>query len=187
MAASTREGEEEKVLSGIEPLLQRPSAPLLLLVPRHPERFDKVEQLCLDKGLKVQRRSRADVLSKDTQVLLGDSMGEMLAYYSLADIAFVGGSLVDTGCQNVLEPAALAIPVVVGPSQFNFATICKQLEAAGALKTVPDSDALTQVVRDLLDNEETRIAMGQAGRAIVKQNQQALPLLMEEISRLLAH
>lgn len=185
MAASTREGEEEKVLSGIKPLLQRPSAPLLLLVPRHPERFDKVEQLCLDKGLKVQRRSRTDALSRDTQVLLGDSMGEMLAYYSLADIAFVGGSLVDTGCQNVLEPAALAIPVVVGPSQFNFATICKQLEAAGALKTVPDSDAFSQAIGDMLDCEETRLAMGRAGRAVVEQNQQALPLLVKRISSLL--
>lgn len=187
MAASTRDGEEEKVLSGIVPLLQYASAPLLLLVPRHPERFDKVEQLCLDMGVKVQRRSSAETLNPDTQVLLGDSMGEMLAYYSLADIAFVGGSLVDTGCQNVLEPAALALPVVVGPSQYNFATICSQLKAAGALKTVPDSAALTQAVGELLENEEARIAMGRAGRAVVEQNQQALPLLIERIAALLAN
>lgn len=187
MAASTREGEEEKVLSGIKPLFHSTPAPLLLLVPRHPERFDKVEKLCLDQGLKVQRRSSAESLNEDTQVLLGDSMGEMLAYFSLADIAFVGGSLVDTGCQNVLEPAALALPVVVGPSQYNFATICSQLQAAGALKTVPDSEALTQVVGELLENEEARIAMGRAGRAIVEQNQQALPLLLERIKSLLVH
>lgn len=187
MAASTRDGEEEKVLAGIKPLLHSTPAPLLLLVPRHPERFDKVEKLCLDQGLNVQRRSSAASLNTDTEVLLGDSMGEMLAYYSLADIAFVGGSLVDTGCQNVLEPAALALPVVVGPSQYNFATICSQLQAAGALKTVQNSAGLTQAVGELLENEEARNAMGRAGRAVVEQNQQALPRLLERITDLLGH
>ena len=81
-------------------------------------------------------RSDNGKVSQQTQVVIGDSMGEMLDYYSVANIAFVGGSLVNTGCQNVLEPAALGIPVVVGPSQFNFATICKQLEHSGALTTV---------------------------------------------------
>jgi len=185
IAASTREGEEEKVLSAIRPLMHRSPTPLLLLVPRHPERFDKVEQLCMNQNLTIQRRSNSESLNDQTQVILGDSMGEMLAYYSLANIAFVGGSLVDTGCQNVLEPAAMGLPVVVGPSQYNFATICAQLEKAGALLTVTDSAALTDALAKLLDDANARSEMGRAGREVVEKNQQALPLLMEKISELI--
>lgn len=190
IAASTRaidkEHEETKVLDAWSKLSGDFDKPLLLLVPRHPERFAAVAELCREQGWSVQRRSEAESLAADTDILLGDSMGELMAYYSLADIAFVGGSLVDTGCQNVLEPAAIGLPIVVGASQFNFATICKQLEEAGALQTVTDSDELAQAISGLLANREQREEMAEAGRNLVAANQQALPqllIMIEELRR----
>jgi 3-deoxy-D-manno-octulosonic-acid transferase len=106
-------------------------------------------------------------------------MGEMLDYYSVATIAFVGGSLVDTGCQNVLEPAAMGIPILVGPSQYNFATICKQLEHAGGLKTIQNEMELAQSVSTLIADERARQEMGERGKQLVRENQNALPALMK--------
>ncbi len=186
IAASTREGEEEKVIAAFKKIKKDAPQPLLLLVPRHPERFDKVARLCADEGLIVKRRSSAASLESTTDVVLGDSMGELLNYYQLADIAFVGGSLVDTGCQNVLEPAAVGLPIVVGPSQFNFATICQQLEAAGALITVQDSNGLAEQLQQLLNDPEHREAMGKAGSRLVNDNREALPQLTRIVSELLA-
>ena len=110
-------------------------------------------------------------------------MGEMFDYYSVADIAFVGGSLVDTGCQNVLEPAALALPVVVGPSQFNFEEICKQLESAGGLKTVANEQELATFLVELIEDEFKRNQMGLAARSVIDANQQALPALLSVIEK----
>ncbi|GAB5497902.1 MAG: lipid IV(A) 3-deoxy-D-manno-octulosonic acid transferase [Pseudohongiellaceae bacterium] len=189
IAASTREGEEGKVLDGLLSVWQSRPEVLLLLVPRHPQRFDEVAKLCVSRNLKVQRRSEFQEnergLAADIQVLLGDSMGEMPDYYRCADIAFVGGSLVDTGCQNVLEPAALAIPVITGPSQYNFAAICRQLEEAGALHTVDDEQALARHCLELLDDPDQRAAMGSAGKALVDANQQALPAHLSLVAQLL--
>jgi 3-deoxy-D-manno-octulosonic-acid transferase len=143
-------------------------------VPRHPERFKLAEKLCVEKSLTVVRRSAAEPVSILTNVLIGDSMGEMLAYYSISDIAFVGGSLVNTGCQNVLEPAALGLPVLVGPSQFNFQTICEQLEEGGALKTARDEQDLTRAVCELLQDKELYARMSAAGPRIIEENRGAL-------------
>lgn len=185
LAASTREGEEPKVLAAFKTCLVKYPNLLLLLVPRHPERFDRVAKLCEEQKLKVLRRSANKPVADSVQVCLGDSMGEMLQYTHLATIAFVGGSLVNTGCQNVLEPAALGKPILTGPSQFNFATICKQLEQAGALLTVPNEDELAKAVLALLKDKERREAMGAAGRNLVEANQNALPALMVQIEKLL--
>ena len=106
-------------------------------------------------------------------------MGEMLDYYNVATIAFVGGSLVDTGCQNILEPAALGIPILVGPSQYNFATICKQLEHAGGLKTVQNEMELAQSISTLIADERAQQEMGDRGKRLVRENQNALPALMK--------
>ena len=133
IAASTREGEEEHVLRAFGRCVQETPQLLLVLVPRHPERFDAVAKLCQQNEFTIARRSLEQSVQAESQVLLGDSMGEMPHYFALADIAFVGGSLVDTGCHNVLEPAALGLPVLVGPSQFNFQTICELLEEEGRL------------------------------------------------------
>lgn len=174
IAASTREGEEEKVLLAYKACLSTIPDLLLVLVPRHPERFRAVAKLCQEQGLTVVKRSENTVVSELCNVFLGDSMGEMLSYFSISDVAFVGGSLVPTGCHNVLEPAALGMPVLVGPSQFNFQTICEQLEEAGALQTVQDERALTHALLELFSDEQLRHKTGAAGREFVKENRGAL-------------
>ncbi len=185
VAASTREGEEEKVLRAFRQCQGEASSLLLILVPRHPERFSRVASLCENQGFRTQKRSEEKQLDPHVQVLIGDSMGEMLHYYSVADIAFVGGSLVNKGCQNVLEPAAMAIPVMTGPSQFNFATICEQLEQVGALKTVQNEPQLAEFLLYLLGDKNARQEMGQRGKALVAANQNALPALLEIIAPLI--
>jgi 3-deoxy-D-manno-octulosonic-acid transferase len=174
IAASTRAGEEEKVLEAFKACLNKVPNLLLILVPRHPERFRGVAKLCVDQGLTVVRRSEARTVSELTNVFLGDSMGEMLVYFSVSDIAFVGGSLVDTGCHNVLEPAALGLPVFVGPSQFNFQTICEQLEEVGALQTVADPAVLAEAIISACADENLRRRMGAAGRQLIEDNRGAL-------------
>ena len=186
IASSTRVGEEEKVLSAFERVLSSHPSTLLLLVPRHPERFDEVAKLVQARGLSLGRRSENDPLTAEMQVYLGDSMGEMMSYYRLASIAFVGGSLVDTGCQNVLEPAAFGIPVVTGPSQYNFASICRQLEAESALYTVADEQALADYLIDLIPDWARQAEMGRLGKALVERNQQSLPALVSLLEPLLA-
>ncbi|MDA1369195.1 MAG: lipid IV(A) 3-deoxy-D-manno-octulosonic acid transferase [Proteobacteria bacterium] len=183
VAASTREGEEVKVLEAFRQVLEADPTVLLLLVPRHPERFDAVARLCEQRKLTLSRRSKQQPVEQATQVYLGDTMGEMFNFYQVAGIAFVGGSLVDTGCQNVLEPAALGLPVVTGPSQFNFATICAQLEDAGGLKTVGDEIELADFLNELVREPVKRQQMGATGKALVEANQQALPKLLDIISR----
>ena len=170
IAASTRDGEDEKVVSAFRQCLDQEPSLMLVLVPRHPERFDEVTRLCETRGLNVIRRSGNKSVNAETQVIIGDSMGEMWLYFSLADIAFVGGSLVNTGCHNVLEPAAMGIPVLVGPSQFNFEAICNQLQLAGALITVTDADDLARKQLQLLSNPERRRVMGAAGKNLIESN-----------------
>ncbi len=183
VAGSTREGEEEKLLAGFRQCLSELPELLLILVPRHPERFNSVDRLCNEQGLNTVRRSSNRDVDADTQVLLGDSMGEMWNYYAVADLAFVGGSLVDCGCHNVLEPAALGIPVLIGPSRFNFETICDLLQKAGALVSVSDSDDLARQVVRLLGSPQLCQAMGKAGRKTVESNRgclHRLALLIDE-------
>lgn len=174
IAASTREGEEEKVLLAYKACLNKIPDLLLILVPRHPERFRAVAKLVQERGLTLVKRSDNSAVSELCNVFLGDSMGEMLSYFSISDVAFVGGSLVPTGCHNVLEPAALGKPVLVGPSQFNFQTICEQLEEAGALQSVADEQALAKAIMHLFDDAALRQRMGDAGRAVIQQNRGAL-------------
>ena len=185
-AASTREGEEEKVLKAYKDVQSRNPNVLLLLVPRHPERFDEVAALCERSQLQTMRRSLSQSAINDIKIIVGDSMGEMAGYYSVANIAFVGGSLVNTGCQNVLEPAALALPILVGPSQFNFAQICNQLESAGGLLTVSDERGLAASLNQLVENEALRRQMGDASKSVVEGNQQALPALLHKIEKLIS-
>ncbi|MEZ5490066.1 MAG: lipid IV(A) 3-deoxy-D-manno-octulosonic acid transferase [Gammaproteobacteria bacterium] len=186
VAASTREGEEEKVLTAFRQCLDQEPALLLVLIPRHPERFNSVARLCRDRGFTMVRRSDNEHCEQSTQVLLGDSMGEMWHYYALADLAFVGGSLVDTGCHNVLEPAALGIPILIGPSRFNFETICNLLQQSGALIAVADEHDLAQQVLHLLANTPWRQSMGEAGKRIVESNRGCLRRLLSLIEAQLA-
>ena len=185
-AASTREGEEEKVLEAYKDVQSKNPNVLLLLVPRHPERFDEVTGLCERSQLQTMRRSLPQSAINDIEIIVGDSMGEMARYYSVANIAFVGGSLVNTGCQNVIEPAVLALPILVGPSQFNFAQICNQLESAGGMLTVSDEEGLAASLNRLVENEALRRHMGAASKSVVEANQQALPALLHIIDKLIS-
>jgi len=185
VAASTREGEELKILRAFKECLATHPSLLLILIPRHPERFKKISRLSEEEGFSTLKRSDERAVDAGVQVLIGDSMGEMLDYYSVATIAFVGGSLVDTGCQNVLEPAALGIPIIVGPSQYNFATICKLLERSDALQTVQNEMELARCISSLISDEKRREEMGENGKQLVLANQNALPSLMRLVQPLI--
>lgn len=185
IAASTHAGEDEIVLAAHRQLLKQTPNALLILVPRHPERFSAVFELCLRQGFSTRRRSTAEPLQAADQVLLGDTMGELLFLYALADIAFVGGSLVANGGHNLLEPAALGKPVLSGPHLFNFLEIAAQLRSAGALSEVVDADALAQRVAQLWREPEAVRAMRDAGLAVMQANQGALERLLAGLGRLL--
>lgn len=177
LAASTHEGEDEIVLAAHQRLLAEFPRLLLVLVPRHPERFERVFTLCRQQGLSVARRSSADAVA-DCQVLLGDTMGELLTFYGACDIAFVGGSLVPSGGHSLIEPAAWEKPVLSGPHLFNFAEVTRQLQAADALLICDDAEALTaQVGRLLRDAGEAR-GRGERAGSVVASNRGALQRLL---------
>ncbi|WP_343348842.1 lipid IV(A) 3-deoxy-D-manno-octulosonic acid transferase [Pseudomonas sediminis] len=185
IAASTHAGEDEIVLAAHRQLLTtRPDA-LLILVPRHPERFNSVHDLCISEGLKTRRRSMGEAVQASDQVLLGDTMGELLFLYALADIAFVGGSLVANGGHNLLEPAALGKPVLSGPHLFNFLEIAAQLRDAGALSEVENAAQLADRIATLLNEPSEMQSMSQAGLSVLKANQGALERLLKGLQRLL--
>ncbi|CAK17619.1 lipid IV(A) 3-deoxy-D-manno-octulosonic acid transferase [Pseudomonas entomophila] len=184
IAASTHDGEDALILAAHQQLLQVHSDALLILVPRHPERFNAVHALCAEQFATV-RRSLGEPVAAQTQVLLGDTMGELLFLYALADIAFVGGSLVPTGGHNPLEPAALALPVLMGPHVFNFLEISAMLREAGALQQVDDAEGLAGAVRRLVELPQDARRMGEAGRAVMQANQGALQRLLDGLARLL--
>ncbi|MCX5508812.1 lipid IV(A) 3-deoxy-D-manno-octulosonic acid transferase [Pseudomonas sp. BJa3] len=185
IAASTHDGEDGLILEAHRQLLSVHSDALLVLVPRHPERFAAVHELCAGQFSTV-RRSKGDAVTAQTQVLLGDTMGELLFLYALADIAFVGGSLVPTGGHNPLEPAALALPVLMGPHVFNFLEISAMLREAGALQQVDDAEGLAAAVRRLVELPQDARRMGEAGRAVMQANQGALQRLLDGLARLLS-
>ncbi|GLZ86142.1 3-deoxy-D-manno-octulosonic acid transferase [Metapseudomonas resinovorans] len=185
IAASTHAGEDEIVLAAHKALLkQRPDA-LLILVPRHPERFGSVFELSRREGLTTVRRSTGAPVAATDAVLVGDTMGELLFLYALADIAFVGGSLVPNGGHNLLEPAALGKPVLSGPHLFNFLEIAAQLRDAGALAEVADAEELAAQVGGLWAEPGRAESMRDAGLGVLKANQGALERLLGGIARLL--
>ena len=185
IAASTHDGEDQQILDSYKSLLANHDDLLLLLVPRHPERFNDVYQLIQENQLEVIRHSESSKTRPAIRVILGDTMGEMMKLFAASDIAFVGGSLVATGGHNMLEPAALGLPVLSGPHIFNFTDISQQLEQAGGLRFVNDSGALTSEVRKLLDNDDHYREMSQNATDFVNQNRGALERTLTVISRLL--
>ena len=174
IAASTRKGEDEKIIEAFKTLQSTLPETLLVLVPRHPERFDQVYELVRTEGLEVVRRSTGEAITPTTNVLLGDTMGELLRMYATADMAFVGGSLVETGCHNPLEPAALGLPVVTGPHVFNFTEVVGTLEKAGALSIVQNSQELAEHVQTLLTDKTAAQAASDASLSVMDKNRGAL-------------
>ena len=177
LAASTRDGEEELLLARLH-ALDVPRV-LLVIVPRHPQRFDEVAALIERRGLRYQRRSADAAIAPDTQVLLGDSMGEMFAYYAGCDVAFVGGSLLPFGGQNMIEPCAVGKPVLFGPHTYNFSDAAENAVAAGAALRVVNVDELMQQARRLLTDPVAAQHMGAAGLAFVKAHQGATRRVLE--------
>ncbi|PCH85597.1 MAG: 3-deoxy-D-manno-octulosonic acid transferase [Piscirickettsiaceae bacterium] len=186
IAASTHEGEDEQVLEAFSVIKKKITNALLVLVPRHPERFDAVTKRCELAGFSVTRRSQhaGEVVKSD--VFLLDAMGELKLYYATVDIAFVGGSLVPTGGHNMLEPACLAVPVIFGPYVFNFVEISERLLACQAAVQISDVGHLAKTVIHLLEHSDKRSQMGAAGEDFVEQNRGAVDTVAKKINELLA-
>jgi 3-deoxy-D-manno-octulosonic-acid transferase len=161
LAGSTREGEEALLLDA---LAARPLDALTVIVPRHPQRFDEVAAMLEKRGLAFARRSANQPVPADCRFVLGDSMGEMFAYYAASDLALIGGSLLEYGAQNLIEAAAVGAPILIGPSSFNFAEATTLAIEAGAAVRVKDAnDAVAQAAMILAD-ADTRRRMSEAGR-----------------------
>jgi len=183
LAASTREGEERLLLDA---LARTPLAgALVVIVPRHPQRFDEVAGLLRSRGIGFARRSEARPVPPGCDYLLGDSMGELTAYYAAADLAFVGGSLVPFGAQNLIEACAVGVPVAIGPSIFNFAQAAEEAVKAGAAIQVPDADALVREAARLLADAGARGRMGEAGRRFCAAHRGATERTMALVERFL--
>ena len=178
--ASTREGEEKKIIQSYVNLKDKFDA-LLIIVPRHPQRFDEVFNLIVDSGLKVKRRSDGLGCDESIQVLLGDSMGELLSYYSVCDIAFIGGSLIDTGGQNMLEAAAASKPILFGPSVFNFEKIAQLFLEKDAAIQVGDADDLMKTISALLLDDTKRQKLGENAKNSFEKNRGAVDRLLKLI------
>jgi len=186
LVASTHPGEDELVLEAFAAILKLRPDCLLVLVPRHPERFKPVAQLCLKQELTLQKRSDNKIVKANTQVLLGDTMGEMLAFYGACDIAFVGGSLVDNGGHNMIEPAAWAKPIITGPSDFNFSQASALLLKQHGLIQVGGVAELVPAVTQLLENPAQSAQMGQSALAVANANRGALATTVSNIQARLA-
>ena len=160
LAASTRDGEEELLLS-VLPDVAVPGL-LTVIVPRHPQRFEEVARLLAARGIRYQRRSGNAPIAPDTQIVLGDSMGELFAYYAACDVAFVGGSLLPFGCHNLIEACAVGKPVLIGPSTYNFAEAAELAVRVGAARQAPDAKTLVREATRLLQNRPEAQRMAQA-------------------------
>jgi len=178
--ASTRVGEERRIIQSYINLEEKFDA-LLIIVPRHPQRFDEVFDLIVDSGLDVKRRSDGLGCDESTTVLLGDSMGELMSYYSVCDIAFIGGSLIDTGGQNMLEAAVSSKPILFGPSVFNFEQIAQLLVENDAAIQVGDADDLMKTISNLLLNDTEREKLGGNAKKLFEKNRGAVDRLMKLI------
>lgn len=170
IAASTHEGEEDQILDGFTRILEKYPDCLLILAPRHPERFDSVYNLCVKQGYNTVRHQSNDRCQESTQIYLLDTLGQLPMFYAASDIAFIGGSLVPKGGQNVLEPASLGLPILVGPHTFNFLEINRQLVEQGNAWIIKDSDQFAEKVCELLADANLRHQAGEKGKQMVEKN-----------------
>ena len=182
--ASSREGEEIVLLDALK-RAGWPADLLLLLVPRHPQRFDEVAGMLAQQNVPAVRRSlwQGEALAPDIKVLLGDSMGEMTAWFSAADVVVMGGSILPFGSQNLIEACAVGAPVLLGPSVFNFAQAAELAQACGAARQKSDADQLVLEVLRLLGDDAARAAMGRAGREFAAAHRGATQRLLDYLLR----
>ncbi len=179
IAASTHRGEDEQIIEAFQILRADNPELLLIVVPRHQERFEEVFQLLKKSGLTTKRRSLNEPVDPKTHVMIGDTMGELVRLFATADLAFVGGSLVEHGGHNPLEPAALGLPVICGPHVFNFADVTATLNDAGALLVVNNSQELAAQVKVLLSDQQAWNAASKAATLVMEQNKGALARQVE--------
>jgi 3-deoxy-D-manno-octulosonic-acid transferase len=185
IAASTHEGEELVVLKAHAEVLRRFPDALLLIAPRHPERFKPIVAACRAYGFRTATRSEDGGADRSRQCFVIDSMGELIEFYAAADVAFVGGSLVAVGGHNLLEPAALECPVIVGPQTFNFEEVTEDLVTAGAVIRITDAEALGPTVVRLLSRDVERRSMGEAAHRVMARERGAVERTMEIVERVL--
>lgn len=186
IAASTHEGEELAVIEAHSRLMRRYPDALLMVAPRHPERFKLMAQLCRSYGFVTATRSEDRFAAADTQCFVLDSLGELVPFLAAADIAFVAGSLDPIGGHNVLEPAALGVPVIVGPNTFNFAEVTDLLLERGAALRIADAEGLAHALHRLLDDAAQRRAMGEAARRTVESERGAVARTLAIVERVVA-
>lgn len=185
IAASTHEGEDEQVLEAYRLIHCEFPEALLVLVPRHPERFEPVAALLESQGWQAARYSLHEPVTAETEVVLGDVMGEMLPMLGAADVAFVGGSLEPVGGHNMLEPLAMGTPAITGPHVFNFKMVADLLTEWGVLTTVTTPLGLGQAVLALFKDEAERQRLATEGRGVVERNRGALDRVFLHVERLL--
>jgi 3-deoxy-D-manno-octulosonic-acid transferase len=184
LAASTREGEEALIMEALGKI-DIPDL-LVVIVPRHPQRFDPIADMLTQRGIRFQRRSANDAVAPETQVLLGDSMGEMFAYYAACNVAFIGGSLLPLGGQNLIEASAMGKPVLIGPHTFNFAEVSELAVQAGAALRVANAEELALRVGDLLRTPEKINAMSVAALDFADRHRGATERLMTLVNEVLS-
>jgi 3-deoxy-D-manno-octulosonic-acid transferase len=181
VAGSTHAGEEEIALDAHRVVLGNRPGTLLVLAPRHPNRFDAVAALLERRGCRFVRRRGASPLPADVDVLLLDTVGELLEFYAAADVAFVGGSLVPIGGHNLLEPAAAGLPVLTGPSNFNAKEVASLLLSRGGARSVRDAADIARSVSEFLADADARRRVGAIARATVAENRGSVARLLELI------
>ena len=185
IAASTHDGEDARILAIHLQLRECFPNAVLILVPRHPERFDSAFELAEQAGLVTYRRTHEARIPKDTGVFVVDTMGELLQFYAASDIAFIGGSLVEVGGHNPIEPGALGLPILAGPHVFNFEAICEQLVACGGMEIVLGEAKLLTVLKQLMDEPESARARGQLAMKEVNASKGAVSRVIDHLSPLL--
>ncbi|MBS0359438.1 MAG: lipid IV(A) 3-deoxy-D-manno-octulosonic acid transferase [Proteobacteria bacterium] len=179
IAASTHEGEEDLILTAFSAIREKVPNALLILVPRHPERFEKVTQLCRSRNFQTALRSEQQSCNENTAVFLGNTMGELLLFYAASDVAFVGGSLIPRGGHNLLEPAALQKPVLTGTHNFNFTEIFQLLKNDDAVFQVHTANELANTVTELFQNPQSRNDAGKRAQEVVIKNRGAVDAHMK--------
>ena len=185
VAGSTHAREEDVLLAAHRLLRTRYPQALLVMVPRHPPRFDEVAGFLESRGVSFVTRRSGGPTSGDTEVFLVDTLGELLPFYAAGEVAFVGGTLVPIGGHNLLEPAALGLPVLAGPNNFNSADIARMLVECGAVRIVHDAPELAATIGELLAHPALRSSMGAKGRKVIEDNRGAVDRLMEFLEPLL--
>ncbi len=186
VAGSTHDGEESVILEAHQQLVKEVPDALLILVPRHPERFDAVGSLAERYDFEVARRSLQDPVTEKTKVYLGDTMGELNVLIGAVNVAFIGGSFAKIGGHNVLEAAAQGIPVIVGPHTFNFELITRQLIQIGGAERVYNADELALLLQAWLTDAAARVEVGEAGQKLVADNRGALEKLEKLVEKIIA-